>query len=401
MAEIQQTEGIIEVQKRDASAQPEITRTPDEKLNPDGPAPPTSLPPNMIQEEKTKHLSVLPAANVPRVVEEGNPRMVTPLERLTPQEAWIDCPFCQHTAKTRITSEGDSQQTLAKSIWFRLGMRHSLVRNRQPPKRRAGSFIRVLDRDLTNSEFGVWVGEELNRELNRAHTDVSRLGAHKPPSCTSCAQSQDGYVALERLLASRDVQNHVQPQPLDNSWLERVLHLAFDLAIAAISIVPSTGNTSFTLPGSYLALSCPTLGPSKQNHYTNFTNSEALRPGNRNDSFWFSSKSGGQYQMVTSVPLSALDSASMNTKTRDAREFVWESLMDYNTSFRAECDLTTTYVDSNVTCSGTSSGSVCSVPSVRRSVTTAIDGNWTVFDIFFSEDAQSILQLITGLHGCI
>ncbi|KAI1737132.1 hypothetical protein F4680DRAFT_221498 [Xylaria scruposa] len=121
MAETQQTEGIIDVQKSDAPAQSEATKTPDEKagghgLNPDGPAPPTSLPPSMIQEENTKHLSVLPAANVPQVVVEGNPRMVTPLERLTPQEAWIDCPFCQHTTKTRITKEGDSQQTLASVI---------------------------------------------------------------------------------------------------------------------------------------------------------------------------------------------------------------------------------------------------------------------------------------------
>ncbi|KAI0439766.1 hypothetical protein F4803DRAFT_25523 [Xylaria telfairii] len=117
MSEIQQTEGITDLPKHGAPAQSKVTRPLDEKagheINQDGPAPPTSLPPSMIQEENIKHLSVLPAANVPQVVVEGNPRMVTPIDRLTPQEAWIDCPFCEHTTKTRITKEGDSQQTLA------------------------------------------------------------------------------------------------------------------------------------------------------------------------------------------------------------------------------------------------------------------------------------------------
>ncbi|KAI1737133.1 hypothetical protein F4680DRAFT_460666 [Xylaria scruposa] len=150
-----------------------------------------------------------------------------------------------------------------------------------------------------------------------------------------------------------------------------------------VRIVPSAGNTSFTLPGSYLAL--------------NFTNSEAPSPGNRNDSLLFSSRGGGQYQMAISAPSSALDKVSMNTETRDARKFVWESLMDDNAYFRAECDLTTTYVGSNVMCSGASSRSVCSVSSVRLSTAATIDGNWTIFDIFFAKDAQSALQLITGL----
>ncbi|KAI0556217.1 hypothetical protein F4679DRAFT_24227 [Xylaria curta] len=164
-----------------------------------------------------------------------------------------------------------------------------------------------------------------------------------------------------------------------------------------ISIVPSTGNTSFTLPGSYLAFSCSILGSSKQDHYTNFTDSEAPSPGNRNDSLWFSSRASSQYQMAISAPSFALDEVSMNTETRDACKFVWESCLDVNTYFRAECDLTTTYVDSNVTCSRASSGSVCSVSSVRRSIAATIDGNWTVFDIFFLGDAQSVLRLITGL----
>lgn len=43
MGEIQQTEGIMNVPKHDEKTEHEI--------NQDGPAPPTSLPPSMIQEE--------------------------------------------------------------------------------------------------------------------------------------------------------------------------------------------------------------------------------------------------------------------------------------------------------------------------------------------------------------
>ncbi|KAI8950726.1 hypothetical protein F4801DRAFT_579222 [Xylaria longipes] len=65
---------------------------------------------------------------------------------------------------------------------------------------------------------------------------------NKPPYYASCAQTpqdvaQGGYIALERPPASRNAQNWVRPQPLDSSWLERVLHLAFDLAIALLFAV--------------------------------------------------------------------------------------------------------------------------------------------------------------------
>ncbi|KAI3336313.1 hypothetical protein HD806DRAFT_473307 [Xylariaceae sp. AK1471] len=73
----------------------------------------------------------------------------------------------------------------------------------------------------------------------------------------------------------------------------------------------------------------------------------------------------------------------MNTEIRNARKLVFESLSDDNSYFRAECDLTTTHVDSSVTCSRSSSGSICNTSAVHHSVTTTIDGNWTVFDIGF------------------
>ncbi|KAI0859305.1 hypothetical protein F4860DRAFT_504732 [Xylaria cubensis] len=254
---------------------------------------------------------------------------------------------------------------------------------------------------------GLWslspVGSQASLRVISVETDlISSQTPLKSPNKFSKYQfgSAEGISEAITKIAGPAIASLLAGSLLGTGWMTvpEPNNLTFSSFVGIpVSIIPSTSNTSFTLPGSYLALSCPTLGPSKQNIYTNFTKSKAPRSGNRNDSFWFSSKSGSQYQMAISAPSSALDSASMNATTRDARKFVWESLMDYNTYFRAECDLTTTYIDSNVTCSGASSGSVCSVSSVRRSVTATINGNWTVFDIFFPQDAQSVLQLITGL----
>ncbi|GAW23121.1 hypothetical protein ANO14919_126710 [Xylariales sp. No.14919] len=119
MDKTEQTNVITSVPKHDVSQQP-ITGTLGDKsgygVNQDGPAPPTSLPLNMIQEENTKLSNTPVADNVPQVVIEGNPRMVTPLHRLTEDPAWIDCPFCKNITKTSVTKKGDSQQTLAAVI---------------------------------------------------------------------------------------------------------------------------------------------------------------------------------------------------------------------------------------------------------------------------------------------
>ncbi|RWA09927.1 hypothetical protein EKO27_g5180 [Xylaria grammica] len=129
MDKTEQTNAITGVPKHDVSQQP-ITGTLSDKsgygVNQDGPAPPTSLPLNMIQEENTKLSNTPVADNVPQVVIEGNPRMVTPLHRLTEDPAWIDCPFCKNTTKTSVTKKGDSQQTFvisAFSVWFYFGFR--------------------------------------------------------------------------------------------------------------------------------------------------------------------------------------------------------------------------------------------------------------------------------------
>lgn len=99
----------------------------------------------------------------------------------------------------------------------------------------------------------------------------------------------------------------------------------------------------------------------------------------------------------------------MASGTRNARTLVWESFM-YNSSggsesflwTQAKCDLTTTYVDANVTCtessSGSSSASTCNLSSARRSLTPQFNSNWTVLDIAGgTHDAADVLNLLTGL----
>ncbi|KAI4863279.1 hypothetical protein F4820DRAFT_450142 [Hypoxylon rubiginosum] len=52
----------------------------------------------------------------PLVSVEPNARVVTPLHMLGENPAWINCPFCRHCTKTRVTREGTSTQTLAGAV---------------------------------------------------------------------------------------------------------------------------------------------------------------------------------------------------------------------------------------------------------------------------------------------
>ncbi|RAK98888.1 uncharacterized protein BO80DRAFT_426992 [Aspergillus ibericus CBS 121593] len=173
-----------------------------------------------------------------------------------------------------------------------------------------------------------------------------------------------------------------------------------------VNNMASSGNTSFTLPGSYLSVSCSKFGISNETKFINYTSSDAPTPNNGVDCTWASSKGGTQYQIAISKPCSGV-SASMASGTRPARKLIWESQVEYTSGDNedagwtlAECDLTTTYVDANVSCTGSTSGSssasTCNLSSVRRSPTPQYNHNWTVFD-FDNVAAQSVLTLLTGL----
>ncbi|KAJ5355937.1 hypothetical protein N7517_010546 [Penicillium concentricum] len=180
--------------------------------------------------------------------------------------------------------------------------------------------------------------------------------------------------------------------------------------------LPNSGNTSFTLPGSYLSISCPVFDTLQHTNFTNFTAPEAPSPGNADDCSWTSSFGGHQFQLAISEPCSKSLNASM-TRTRNARKLIWESLDRGNGGghggsqspiTRAICDLTTTYVDSNMTCEsldGSQSTHTCRLSSARPSVDEShFHTNWTVFDFKFPGDAelpigynQGILYMLTSM----
>ncbi|KXG47219.1 uncharacterized protein PGRI_010890 [Penicillium griseofulvum] len=163
--------------------------------------------------------------------------------------------------------------------------------------------------------------------------------------------------------------------------------------------LPSSGNTSFTLPGSYLSISCPVFDTIHQFNLTNFTAPGAPSPGNGDDCGWTSAWGGLQFQLAISEPCSNSLNASIS-RTRNARKLIWESwdsgsagtLENRSPITRAICDLTTTYVDTNVTCESlakSQSINTCNPSSARRSVDEShFHKNWTVFDVNLPGDAK-------------
>ncbi|KAI1175535.1 hypothetical protein F4777DRAFT_321626 [Nemania sp. FL0916] len=118
MAESHHAEGVITVDSREEKGPTHhnANQTAGEITKHEGPAPPTSLPPALIQEEYVAPAAAPIADNIPQVVEVPNPPDVTPLQHLTEEPTYIDCPFCNRRALTRITKEGDSQQSLASLV---------------------------------------------------------------------------------------------------------------------------------------------------------------------------------------------------------------------------------------------------------------------------------------------
>lgn len=172
--------------------------------------------------------------------------------------------------------------------------------------------------------------------------------------------------------------------------------------------LPSSGNTSFTLPGSYLSISCPVFDTIHTLNFTNFTGPDAPSPGNGDDCSWTSAWGGYQFTIALSEPCSNSLNASMK-RTRNARKIIWESwergYADDETHrspiTRAICDITTTYVDANVTCEsldGSQSTNTCNMSSARRSVDEShFHKNWTIFDVNFPGDAKLPIRYNQGL----
>ncbi|BCR93033.1 uncharacterized protein AKAW2_10079A [Aspergillus luchuensis] len=162
------------------------------------------------------------------------------------------------------------------------------------------------------------------------------------------------------------------------------------------------GNTSFTLPGSYLYINCSKFGKSNQTGFTNYTSSSSPLPETGVDCTWASMRGGTQYQIAISQPCSNFRLLPEANTTRPSRQLQFESRVQATSMAewtRAECDLTTTYIDANVTCtasaSGSSSASTCQVSSVRASPEPPYDRNWTVFDLNEPFSSQPVLSLLS------
>ncbi|QQK43970.1 Ribosomal protein S2, conserved site [Penicillium digitatum] len=170
--------------------------------------------------------------------------------------------------------------------------------------------------------------------------------------------------------------------------------------------LPSAGNTSFILPGSYLSISCPVFDTIHTLNLTDFAGPDAPSPGNGDDCSWTSAWGGFQFQLALSEPCSNALNAS-KTRTRNARKLIWESwdrgyaddVRDRSPITRAICDITTTYVDANVTCEsldGKQSVKTCDLLAARRSVDRShFHQNWTVFDI----NPPGNFQLMKGYNN--
>ncbi|KAI0523882.1 hypothetical protein F5B22DRAFT_592392 [Xylaria bambusicola] len=87
----------------------------------DGPPPPAYQPSVATNPYNPQQPSITPAVDI-TATQQGSAaikepqRLVTPLQALTEQPAWIDCPFCKQRAQTRSTRQGDSQQALASFL---------------------------------------------------------------------------------------------------------------------------------------------------------------------------------------------------------------------------------------------------------------------------------------------
>jgi len=148
------------------------------------------------------------------------------------------------------------------------------------------------------------------------------------------------------------------------------------LAGIPTTTLPSTGNTSFTLSGSYINLACPVLR--NVDNSTNYTDATANPPGGDVDCTW-QVISAFSLQIAISQPCSASRNISAGGD-RDARRLIYEAaVVDSDEWVHLECELSTTYIDTTFNCVSSSS-SKCLPTTVQRSINPPYSGNWTSFD---------------------
>ncbi|KAI2773210.1 hypothetical protein F4815DRAFT_450309 [Daldinia loculata] len=120
MAENSQVEGVIDTHIQvpppvRAAPQPDLTKNENEQdtiqINTQPPIP------SIIVEEPSKPPNMIVRDNKPpQFVQERDPPMVTPLERLNEHAQWIDCPACKRRTRTNVTKEGGGMQLVVGAL---------------------------------------------------------------------------------------------------------------------------------------------------------------------------------------------------------------------------------------------------------------------------------------------
>ncbi|KAL6792285.1 hypothetical protein GGI42DRAFT_364644 [Trichoderma sp. SZMC 28013] len=167
-----------------------------------------------------------------------------------------------------------------------------------------------------------------------------------------------------------------RPDESDAITLTNITGITYSSLVGfPLTTLPATGNTSFTLSGSYMNVDCPVL--QNVSKLTNYTNAS---PGHDTDCTWATLAGSPLFQVVISQPCSA----SLNISSggdRDARRLIYETIGTSPTDdqwLHVECTLSTTYVDTLFDCSG--SPPACVPMRMQRSINPPHSSNWTILD---------------------
>ena len=144
-----------------------------------------------------------------------------------------------------------------------------------------------------------------------------------------------------------------------------------------VSALPVIGNTSFTLSGSYMNITCSNIR--NVTEATNFTDIAANPPGGSTDCTW-----EWVHPFPSFIAISQPCTESRNLSAgadREARRLIYETanILSSGDVIHLDCELSTTYVDTTFNCDGSSSGK-CAPTTIRRSINPPYSRNWTILD---------------------
>ncbi|OAA53833.1 hypothetical protein SPI_09278 [Niveomyces insectorum RCEF 264] len=180
-----------------------------------------------------------------------------------------------------------------------------------------------------------------------------------------------------------------------------VLSDATGLAYASLAGVPTTdlpttGNTTFTLSGSYVRLDCPVLENVAAS--TNYSDTATNPPAGDGDCDWATLHVPDGFQIAIAQPCHAAQNLSAGGDRAAARQLVYEAAVSNEDAsagwVHLECTVATTYVDTAFAC-GRGGASTCQPTAVQRSADPPYSRNWTTLDAYNARvPAQNLLSIL-------